>query len=50
VAEPVPEEAPETVIQLGKPETAQKQEAVVWMLMVKLPPRRGPANVVGETE
>ena len=50
VAEPAPEDAPETVIQLGRPETTQEQEAVVWMLAVRLPPEAGACNVVGETE
>jgi hypothetical protein len=50
VADPAPEDAPETVIQLGRPETAQVQEAAVWMLKVKLPPEAGTGNVVGETE
>ena len=49
-AEPEPEDAPETVIQPGKPETVQGQEGVVWMLTVKLPPEAGACNVVGETE
>src|ERR1017187_9547221 len=35
VAEPLPEDAPEAVIQLGKPETAHKQEGLVCMLTVK---------------
>jgi hypothetical protein len=36
VAEPEPEEAPETAIQAGKPETVQKQEEpAAWMLSVK---------------
>jgi hypothetical protein len=50
VAGPVPEEAPETVIQPGKLETAQEQEGVVWMLTFKLPPGAGACNEVGETE
>ena len=44
VAEPAPEDAPETVIQPGKPETAHEQEAVVWMLTVRLPPEAGACN------
>jgi hypothetical protein len=35
---PVPVEAPETVIQLGKPETAHVQLAVVWIPIGKEPP------------
>ena len=50
VAEPEPDDAPETVIQLGKLETTQEQEAVVWMLTVKLPPVAGNCSEVGETE
>ena len=46
----VPEDAPETIIQPGKPETAQKQEAAVWMATVTIPPEAGACNVVGETE
>ena len=49
-AEPGPEDAAEAVIQAGKPEIAQGQEAVVWMPTVKLPPEAGACNVVGETE
>jgi hypothetical protein len=50
VAEPEPEDSTGTVIQPGKPETAQGQEGPVWMLMAKVPPEAGPGNVVGETE
>jgi hypothetical protein len=50
VAGPAPEDAPETLIQLGKPETVQVQEASVWMVKVKLPPAAGPCKAVGETE
>jgi hypothetical protein len=49
-AEPGPEDAVETVIQPGKPETVQGQEALVWMLMVRLAPEAGACKVVGETE
>jgi hypothetical protein len=44
------EDAPKTVIQLGKAETVQGQEAVVWMPAVKLPPEAGAWNEAGETE
>src|ERR1035438_8344182 len=44
VADPVPEAAPETVIQLGRPEIAQGQIAVVWMLTVRLPPAATACN------
>jgi len=37
VAEPVPEAAPETVTQLGKFDTAQEQELVVWILTQSRP-------------
>src|ERR1017187_8509048 len=50
VAGPLPELAPETVIQLGKPEMVQGQAGAVWMLTDKLPPAAGACNVVGETE
>ena len=50
VAEPAPEEAPETVIQLGRLETVQGQEAVVWILTVTLPPAAEACRVVGEAE
>jgi len=50
LAEPGPEDAAEAVIQPGKPETAQGQEAAVWMRTVRLPPDAGACNVVGETE
>jgi hypothetical protein len=50
VAESVPEDTPEIVIQFGKPETVQEQEAMLWMLTVKLPPDVGACNEVGETE
>ena len=49
-AEPAPEDAPETVIHPGKPETAQAQDAAVWMPTAKLPPEAGNCNAVGETE
>jgi hypothetical protein len=49
-AEAAPEDAVETVIQPGTPETAQAQEAAVWTLTVKLPPEAGNCNAVGETE
>jgi hypothetical protein len=49
VAGPEPDDAPETVTQAGKPETIQEQEAVVWMVTVKLPPAAGACHVVGET-
>jgi hypothetical protein len=49
-AEPAPDDAPETVIQPGKPETAQAQEAAVWMPTVKLPPEAANCNAVGDTE
>ena len=49
-AETAPEDAPETAIQPGKPETAQGQEAAVWMPTVRLPPAAGACKVVGETE
>jgi hypothetical protein len=38
------EEVPETVIQLGRLETVQEQELVVWMLRVKLPPESEACN------
>jgi hypothetical protein len=50
VAEAGPEDAPETVIQPGKPETVQGQEAAVWMLTATLPPEAGACNEAGETE
>src|ERR1039457_1078858 len=50
VAVPAPEDAPETVIQLGKPETVQEQEGVVCMPTVKLRPEAGACNDVGATE
>jgi hypothetical protein len=49
-AEPGPEDAAESVIQAGKPETAQGQEGAAWMLTAKLPPEAGTCKVVGETE
>jgi hypothetical protein len=49
-AETGPEDAAETVIQPGKPETAQGQEAAVWILTVTLPPEAGACNDAGETE
>ena len=49
-AEPTPDDAPETVIQPGRPETVQEHEAVVWMLTVKLPPAEGACNDAGPTE
>ena len=48
-AEPVPEAAPATVIQLGVPDTVHEQEAMVWMLTVKLPPETGGCNDAGLT-
>jgi hypothetical protein len=48
-AEPAPDDALETEIQLEKSETVQEQEAVVWMLTVKPPPEAGACNEVGET-
>jgi hypothetical protein len=50
VAEPAPEDTPKTVIQLGRPDTVQVQEAVVWMLTVKFPPEAEIWNEVGVTE
>jgi hypothetical protein len=46
----VPEEAPEAVIQFGDPETAQVQEAMVWMLTAALLPEAGACNAVDDTE
>jgi len=40
------EEVPEAVIQLGRLETVQEQELVVWMPGVKLPPESGACNCV----
>jgi uncharacterized protein YfaQ (DUF2300 family) len=48
--EPVPEDAPETVIQLGRPETVQGQKAAVWTLAVRSPPEAGACNEAGATE
>ena len=50
VAEPAPEDAPETVIQPGRLETAQGHAAPVWMLTVKLPPAAGACSEAGATE
>jgi hypothetical protein len=50
VAEVGPEDAPETVIQAGKPETIQGQEAVVCTVTATLPPEAGAWNEAGETE
>jgi hypothetical protein len=51
VAEPSPEDALETTIQAGKPETAQKQEEpAAWMLTVKKPPEAGASSEVDPTE
>ena len=45
VAEPVPEDAPDTVIQLGKLETAQEHIKVVWILTVKMSTKTGECKV-----
>jgi hypothetical protein len=50
VAGPTPEDAPETLIQLGRPEIAYEQEVAVWMLTVKSPPKAGACSEAGETE
>ena len=50
VAEPAPEDAPETVIQPGRPETAQGQLVLVWMLTAKLPPEVETCGELGATE
>jgi hypothetical protein len=50
LAEPTPEAAPERVIQLGRAEIVQGQEAAVWMLTVRLPLAAGNCNDVGATE
>ena len=42
--------APDTVIQLGRPEIVQEHEVVVWTLTVKSPPPTGACNEVGATE
>ena len=49
-AEPAPAGAVETVIQPGRPETAQVQEAAVWMVTVRPVPEAGACSVAGETE
>jgi hypothetical protein len=49
-AEAAPVDAAETVIQPGKPEIAQGQDAAVWMPMATVPPEAGACSVVGETE
>jgi hypothetical protein len=47
---PVPELAPDTVIQLGNPEVVHEQEIGVWMVTVKLPPEAGACKETGATE
>jgi hypothetical protein len=49
-AEAAPEDAVETVIQPGTPETAHRHEAAVWTKTVTLPPEAGNCHAVGETE
>jgi hypothetical protein len=48
-AEPAPEEVP-GVIQLGRPETVQKQPEPVWMPTTRFPPTARACNEVDETE
>jgi hypothetical protein len=50
VLEPEPANAPETVIQPGKAETAQGQKAEVWMLRLKYAPEAGATSEVDPTE
>ena len=47
LAGPVPEEAPETVIQLGRPATDHWQQPPVCMPMFKSPPPTGVCSEVG---
>ena len=49
-AEAGPEDAPETVIQAGNPETVQGHEVVVCTVTDRLPPEAGAWNEAGETE
>ena len=42
--------APDTVIQVGKPEIVQEHEMEVWTLTVKLPPGTGAVSEVGATK
>ena len=49
-AEAGPEDAAETVIQPGTPETSHGHEAAVWIPTVRLPPEAGACKLVGETE
>jgi hypothetical protein len=50
VAEPTPEDAPETVTQPAKPAIVHGQKAAVWTATVEVPPAAGACSGAGVTK